>query len=238
MAANDRKLPEKKTSKEVAAFLNKVAETPITARPGERGRLIFALDATASRKPVWDHAAQIQGEMFVETSGLGGLEIQLAFFRGFGEFKVSPWLSEAAELLGRMTSVFCLAGETQIRKVLKHATNETKKQHVNALIYVGDCMEEDIDNLGKIAGELGLLGVPAFMFHEGDDPIAEFGFKQIAKLTNGAYCHFDSSSPQVLKDLLSAVAVFAAGGRRALEDLASRRGGAVLQIAHQVNKGG
>lgn len=98
-------------------------------------------------------------------------------------------------------------------------------------------MEEDIDKLGKVAGELGLLGVPAFMFHEGDDPIAEFGFKQIAKLTNGAYCQFDSSSPQVLKELLSAVAVFAAGGRLALEDLAKRRGGAALQLAHQVNKG-
>ena len=127
MAENDNNLPEKKTSKDVAAFLNKVAATQVTTRPGDRGRLIFALDATASRKPVWDHAAQIQGEMFVETSGLGGLEIQLSFFRGFGEFKVSPWLSEASELLRRMTLVFCAAGETQIGKVLKHAANETKK---------------------------------------------------------------------------------------------------------------
>ncbi|MEL0106040.1 MAG: VWA domain-containing protein [Rhodospirillales bacterium] len=237
MAGHDKKLPEKKASKDVEAFLKKVAATPVTTRPGGRGRLIFALDATASRQPAWDQAAQIQGEMFVETSSLGGLEIQLAFFRGFGEFKVSPWLSEATELLRRMTSVFCSAGETQIGKVLKHATNESKKQRVNALIYVGDSMEEDIDKLGKVAGELGLLGVPAFMFHEGDDPIAEFGFKQIAKLTNGAYCQFDSSSPQVLKELLSAVAVFAAGGRLALEDLAKRRGGAALQLAHQVNKG-
>ena len=238
MAADDKKLPEKKTSKNVEAFLRKVATTPVTTQPGKRGRLIFALDATASRQPAWDQAAQIQGEMFLETSELGGLEIQLAFFRGFGEFKVSPWLDQATELLRRMTSVFCMAGETQIGKVLKHAANESKKQHVNALVYVGDCMEEDIDKLGKVAGELGLLGVPAFMFHEGNDPIAEFGFKQIAKLTNGAYCHFDANSPQVLKDLLSAVAVFAAGGRMALEDLAKRRGGAVLQIAHQVNKGG
>ena len=194
-------------------------------------------DATASRQPAWDHAAQIQGEMFIETAALGGLEIQLAFFRGFGEFKVSPWLSEAPELLRRMTSVFCMAGETQIQKVLKHTLNETKKKKVNALVYVGDCLEEDVDKLGTIAGELGILGVPAFMFHEGDDPVAGFGFKQIASLTGGAYCNFDASSARVLKELLSAVAVYVAGGRLALEDLAKRRGGAVLQIAHQVGKG-
>ena len=135
-----------------------------------------------------------------------------------------------------MSSVFCLAGETQIGKVLGHAVNEAKKdKSLNALVFVGDALEEDIDALGAIAGELGLLGVPAFMFHEGTDPIAAFGFKQVAKLTGGAYCRFDASSAQVLRDLLSAVAVFAAGGRRALEDLAKQRGGEVLSIAHQVS---
>jgi len=72
------------------------------------------------------------------------------------------------------------------------------------------------------------------MFHEGGDPIAAFAFKQVAKLTNGAYCQFDSNSAQVLKDLLSAVAVYAAGGRLALENLARKRGGEVLKIVHQV----
>jgi hypothetical protein len=120
---------------------------------------------------------------------------------------------------------------------LQHARNETGKGRVNALVFVGDAFEEDIDAVGKAAGELGLLGVPAFMFHEGSDPIAGFAFQQVAKLTNGAYCQFDASSPQVLRDLLSAVAVYAAGGRPALEDMARKRGGEVLKIAHQV-KGG
>ena len=56
----------------------------------------------------------------------------------------------------------------------------------------------------------------------------------MAKLTNGYYCKFDSNSAQVLKDLLSAVAVYAAGGRPALEDMARKRGGEVLKLAHQV----
>jgi len=236
--SGDDKLPSKTSSgADVEAFLKKVAATAVSTAPGQRGRLIFALDATASRQPTWDRAAQIQAEMFTETAGLGGIEMQLAFYRGFGEFKVSPWLSQSAPMLRMMTSVFCLAGETQIRKVLSHAINETRKRKVNALVFVGDCVEEDIDQLGNLAGELGLLGVPAFLFHEGHDPVAEFAFKQIAKLTNGACCRFDASSAHVLRDLLSAVAVYAAGGRKALDNLARKRGGEVLRIAHQVRGG-
>jgi hypothetical protein len=221
----------------VDAFVEKMRATPTVRKPGRRGRLIFAMDATASRQPAWDMAAEIQGEMFTETAALGGLDIQLVFYRGFGEFKVGPWTADAKSLLKLMTSVGCLAGQTQIGKVLQHARNETGKGRVNALVFVGDAFEEDIDAVGKAAGELGLLGVPAFMFHEGSDPIAGFAFQQVAKLTNGAYCQFDASSPQVLRDLLSAVAVYAAGGRPALEDMARKRGGEVLKIAHQV-KGG
>jgi hypothetical protein len=235
MASDDKKVPVRKSSNaEVEDFLRKVAVAPLPRAAGERGRLIFALDATASRQPTWDQASRIQGEMFSATADLGGLEIQLAFYRGFGEFKVSPWLTDQADLLGRMTATFCLAGETQIGKVLRHVINETKKRKVNALVFVGDSIEEDVDKLGALAGELGLLGVPAFLFHEGDDPIAGFAFRQIARLTNGACCRFEASSAETLRELLGAVAVFAAGGRPALEDLARRRGGEALRIAHQV----
>jgi hypothetical protein len=172
--------------------------------------------------------------MFSATATLGGLEIQLVYYRGFGEFRASPWLTDSNALLRMMTSTFCLAGETQIAKVLKHAVSETRTNRVNALVFVGDSIEEDVDKLGAIAGELGLLGVPAFMFHEGDNPLAAFAFQQIARLTNGACCRFDASSAKVLRELLGAVAVFAAGGRPALEDLAKRRGGEALRIAHQV----
>ena len=229
------KVPSRKSA-EVDAFLDKVSATPM--RKGGRGRLIFAMDATASRQPMWDRASQIQGEMFTETAALGGLEIQLAFYRGFGEFMASPWLRDEKAFLRLMTSVTCMAGETQLGKVLRHTINETKEKKVNALVFVGDCMEEDVDRLGELAGQMGLLGVPAFVFHEGSDPIATFAFKQVAHLSNGAYCSFDKSSAHVLKDLLGAVAVFAAGGRPALEDMARKRGGEVLKIAHQVGSKG
>ena len=154
---------------------------------GGRGRLIFALDATASREPSWDRACRIQGEMFEATAGLGGLDVELVFYRGFNECKASRWMASAADLHRAMRAVSCLGGETQIERVLDHAIAETKKRKVDALVFVGDAMEEDVDRLCRLAGELGLLGVPAFVFHEGDDPVAARAFKQIAKLSRGAY---------------------------------------------------
>lgn len=230
----DKKLPTTPANAEIDAFLRKLAQTPAVHPAGERGRLIFAMDATASREPTWDQASHIQAEMFKETATLGGLDIQLVYYRGFGECRASPWVSDSAALLKRMTGVFCLAGQTQIAKVLKHAIKETKRQKVGALVFVGDCMEEDIDRLGHLAGELGLLGTPCFIFHEGKEPIARAAFQQIAKLSGGAYCAFDARSAQQLRDLLSAVAVYAAGGRKALADYSDRQGGLVRQLTHQV----
>ncbi|MBM3512010.1 MAG: VWA domain-containing protein, partial [Alphaproteobacteria bacterium] len=70
--AKDSGAPAPRSSRaEVDAFLKKVAQTvPVAA--GGRGRLMFALDATASREPTWDRACQIQGQMFAETAALGG----------------------------------------------------------------------------------------------------------------------------------------------------------------------
>lgn len=232
------KLPEKGSqSGDVEAFLRRVSATPApaTGRSGRRGRLIFAIDATASRQPTWDRAARIQGDMFLATRDIGGLDLQLAFYRGFGEFKASPWLTDSERLARMMSGVACLAGETQLRKVLAHAANQARDGAVDALVFVGDAFEEDVDAVGKAAGELGILGVPVFLFQEGDDPVAGFAFDQVAKLTRGACVRFDPASAETLRDLLRAVAVFAAGGRTALNRLAKREGGAVLRLTHRLD---
>ncbi len=233
--AGDEKLPSKSSKKsEVDDFLRKVAVAPSVPGGSERGRLIFAMDATASREPTWDRASHIQGEMFQETAALGGLEIQLVYYRGFGECRASPWITDSRDLLKRMTRVFCLAGHTQIGTVLKQAIKEAKARKVNALVFVGDALEEDVDKLGHLAGQLGMLGVPCFMFHEGGDIIAANAFRQIARLTGGAFCPFDANAPQQLRDLLAAVAVFAAGGRKALGDYSAKHGGVARQLTHQI----
>lgn len=232
------KLPTKSRSSDIEAFLRKAASTPAVQRKGRRGRLVFAMDATASREPTWDHACYLQAEMFSETAALGGLSVKLCYYRGFKEFKASDWLTDTAALQQLMASVHCLGGHTQIGRVLKHTTALAKQQQVDALVFVGDCVEEPVDDLCQLAGALGMHGVPAFMFHEGGDSHAERAFRQIAKLTNGAYCSFDAGSAQQLRDLLSAVAVYAAGGRRALESFGQRRGDTVRRLSHQIEKGG
>ena len=236
MSDSDKDLPQKSSKAAIDAFVKKVRSTPAIKTGGERGRLLFAMDATASREPSWDRACQIQGEMFSETAALGGLDIQLCYYRGFGEFEASPWLSSADALLRRMTSVSCRGGHTQIQKLLRHAISQHKQKKIQALVFVGDCMEEDIDRLCHLAGQLGMLGLPVFMFHEGDEPLAQRAFREIARLTRGAYCSFDSGSAAQLRDLLSAVAVYAAGGQAALQDFSKNRNEVVRRLSRQLDK--
>jgi len=221
----------------VDAFLQQVAQTPRRAGGAARGRLIFGMDATASREPTWDQAARIQSAMFADTQALGGLEVQLCWYRGFREFSAGEWIGDSPTLLARMNRVFCVAGLTQIGRLLQHAIDEAGRGRVDALVFVGDCMEERRDRLADLAGRLGLMGVRAFVFQEGRDPVAERSFKDIARLTGGAWCPFDSSSPGMLRDLLGAVAVYAAGGRKALTRYGQERGGAVLRLTHQIDGG-
>lgn len=236
MPAADPKLPDRPQSGEAAAFLEKLARTPAPAKTGQRGRLLFGLDATASRQPSWDRAMALQAEMFAEAARLGGLDIQLAYYRGFGEFETTPWLADADRLLRRMTGVVCLGGRTQIGRLLSHALAETRDRKINAAVFVGDAMEEDADALCHRAGELGMLGVPLFIFHEGGEKLAAMCFRQMAKLSGGAYCRFDKGSARELRDLLRAVAVYATGGAAALEDFGKRTGGAALQLTHQMKR--
>ena len=201
---------------EIDAFVQRARTLAPPTEAGQRGRLIFALDATMSRQPTWDTACTLQGEMFREAGSIGGLDVQLVYFRGLNECRASRWVSDGAGLGDLMARIHCMGGHTQIRKVLQHARAEADRAKVAALVYVGDAMEEGIDDLAAAAGELGLRGMPAFMFHEGHDPIAEQAFREIARLTRGAYCRFDLSAAHELGELLRAAAVYAAGGVKAL----------------------
>src|SRR5262245_21585586 len=108
MASSRDKLPTDKSAntagQNVAEFLAKLAAVPAPRKGGGPGRLLFGLDATASRQPTWDRACHIQAEMFTAAAELGGLDIQLAYYRGFGEFKATPWLSDSKTLQRLMGS--------------------------------------------------------------------------------------------------------------------------------------
>jgi hypothetical protein len=217
--------PRSSQPAEIEAFLN-AAKTLAPAQSADgRGRLVFALDATMSRQPTWDTALKLQGEMFEEAARSGRLDVQLVYFRGFNECRASKWVSDARAVRDLMTGIDCRGGHTQIAKVLNHVRKETGKKKVGVLVFVGDAMEEKLDDLAAIAGELGLLGVKVFIFQEGRDPAVERAFREIARLSGGAYARFDVNAAGQLAELLKAAAAYAAGGVKALA-----KGGAGAQL--------
>ena len=52
-------------------------------------------------------AAQLQAAMFQEAAKIGGLDVQLVYYRGTDEVRYSPWTTDANELAGAMTKIFC-----------------------------------------------------------------------------------------------------------------------------------
>jgi hypothetical protein len=220
------KVHAQQPSPRVAALLAKL-------RHSNRGRLIFACDATASRQPTWDLACSIQTEMFAEVAKIGGLEVQLVWYRGYDECKSLAWTLDADELARAMRRTTCEAGYTKIGKVLAHVRNEHARAAVNAVIFIGDTVEETPQQLYDAAAG---LGVPLFMFQEGDElawPPDRFGmpthivsgpplqkveiiFRELARLSGGAYGKFNAGAAAQLAELLRAVAAFAVGGLTAL----------------------
>ncbi|WP_298874963.1 VWA domain-containing protein [uncultured Bradyrhizobium sp.] len=228
---SDDALPQAKTStsEDVAAFVARARALSPHA-PGAKGRLIFALDATMSRQPTWDMACALQADMFREAAALGSLDIRLVYYRGYNECRATGWISDSSKLATLMSKIDCRGGDTQIGRVLTDARREAVASGVRAVVFVGDAMEEKVDALCAKAGELGLLKVPVFLFQEGHDAVAEQAFREIARLTGGAWCRFDPGAAAQLRELLRAAAAYAAGGREALLRLAKTAHGAAQLI--------
>ena len=234
MAASPDPVPARAPAAAVDDFLKQARDVAPAREEDVAGRLVFALDATMSRQPTWDLAQSLQGRMFETAAGFGGLAVQLVYFRGFGECRASNFVTGGRGLSALMSKIDVRGGHTQIGKVLTHVREEAKARRIGALVFVGDAMEERSDDLAQLAGELSLLGVKAFMFLEGADAVAARSFREIARLTGGAFAAFDASAPAKLAELMAAAAAYAAGGRAALEDHARRSGGAARALIDQV----
>jgi hypothetical protein len=196
----------------LAEFMERVKAQP------HRGRLAFIVDATASREAAWDLASKLQAEMFEAAATLGTLQLQLTFFRGAGsaaECKHSPWISDGRKMAELMGKISCRGGFTQIQRALRHVAGEHRRQPISACVYIDDQCEEDA---GTLIDAVSGLDVKLFVFGEGADANATPIFKELARATGGAYAPFDAGSAAQLRELLRAVAVFAAGGLAALQD--------------------
>lgn len=209
-------LDQRSDPRDVAAFLDQARD--LARRQTEAARLVLALDATMSRQPTWDLACTLQGQMFDAVGRAGALSVQLVYFRGLGECRASRFVEDTGSLKNLMTSIDCRGGHTQIGRVLSNTLKESERAKVKALVYIGDAMEEPVDDLAEKAGRLGLIGTPIFIFQEGREPVAEKAFKEMARLSRGAWFRFDRDAAARLASLLSSVAVYATGGLTALED--------------------
>ena len=228
MTENKKNLPAKKDR---SSFLDKVRSSKaISATPKqeiltraiahqERPRLLFAMDATASREACWTIAKEITGAMFESVPG--ELDVALAYHSGGRLQEMTPFSSEAKAFLDKVQAVRCSAGRTALNEILDKAAQASR---IKALIYIGDCFEEDPTEAVELAQQLKLKGVRCFIFHDTssqaqgyDTRAARTAFEQITRITGGAILPFDETSPDLVKELLSAIALYAAQGIKALE---------------------
>lgn len=233
--ATDKKLTLS-NRKEIDTFIAK-ANMLQAQQHQSKARLLFAMDATASRQPTWDQASHLQISMFNATAehpGQATLSVQVAYYRGFDEFAATPWLSEPKQIQKKMAMVSCMGGYTQIKRVLNHALNEHKKEPLKAVVFIGDALEEEADELCHLAGKMGLYKIPLFMFQEGFDTRVSQTFQQMCYLSGGAFAHFDQHSPKLLTELLGAVACYTTGGKDALKKYVENKSDEVKRLTSQI----
>jgi hypothetical protein len=194
------------------------------------GRLLFALDATASRQETWNTACRLQADMFRQAGA--GLSVSLCYFRGADEFKATGWVTSGESLVRPMLKLEVQTGLTQIRRVLSHALRQHAENPIAAVTYVGDACEENVEELAGLASELGALKLPAFMFLEGEPGSdlahigAEDAFRLIAAKSGGAFFWFGIDSPKAVAqfaDTLNAVAKLAVGDASAVAAIAHNK---------------
>lgn len=195
-------------SSNLAVFKETVQNLP-AARSG-KGKVIFIVDATASREATWSKTMDLQFKAF---DAMKGLEVQLVYFRGDRkekEIKASPFIRKPDVLRRLMGKIECIAGSTQIVRALTHVRVQQQSNPAAAVVYVGDVCE---DNHAVAVEAAHATGVRVFVLHETDDykPRGSRAtdrrdddedenvlcFKRMAEATGGAYTVFSSKNSEM-----------------------------------------
>jgi len=195
----------------------------VIAEKRERGRVVFALDLTASRERTLEQARIATAAMFDAIKAVGEVALRFVYFRGTNECKASSWNSDPGALCESMLRLTCESGRTQIGRVLRMVLGE--KQRISAVVFVGDQCEEDSAGLEALAKALGEKSIPIFVFHECADDndrslAAKPVFMLLAQASGGAYLELKADSGAALRETLSTVAAFTAGGAEGLTRIA------------------
>jgi hypothetical protein len=163
-----------------------------------RARLLYGVDATASREAGWVVARELQAKMFREAGSL--LSLRLVFYGG-NRCRKSVWCTSGEELARLMHTVSCEAGPTMIEKILRHGLSEHAQAPLRAITFIGDAMEENLDILVGIADQLGAVGVPIHMFQEGNALHVRKAFRLLALRSGGTYSEFNPTVPASIERL-------------------------------------
>lgn len=206
------------------------AEPPPETGTPLRPRLVFAVDATASREPAWAAARQVTDAL---VSALpGALDVALAVHGGARVHTFTAFTNDANRLRDRAAGVACQAGSTRLLPILSASL---RQPGVRVVVYIGDVFEESISQGRRMADAMGANATKLIVLHDTADPAARRDaevFWDLAKRTGGCVLPFDASAPGRLRDLLSAVAVFAVGGEKLLRARQADLPGAVALLEH------
>ncbi len=219
----------------------------LEARRSGVPRVLFAIDATESRKDMWAKAQVAQRSLFEIADG--DVAVQLGYFSG-NRFYSGSWTHEAAVLAGEMERVECQQGFTQIADVLRHAWKlATEPAGLAALVYVGDHVEAGDKRLALQARWLRQIGVRGFFFQDKAGcscgfchlnlPAGEEFMRQYAAAMHGVFYPLDKDSGATLAGLLKAVAAFSTGGHQALATMAASGGhqsALAREVAYQLKR--
>ena len=206
------------------------AEPPVGNDNPARPRLVFAVDATASREPAWAAARQVTDALVKALPG--ELDVALAVHGGSRVHTFTAFTNHASTLRDRAAGVVCEAGLTRLLPILSASL---KQPAVRVVIYIGDVFEESMSQGRRLADAMGVQGTKLIVLHDTADPAARRDaevFWDLAKRTGGCVLPFDASAPRRLRDLLSAVAVYAVGGEKLLRERRHELPGAVVLLEH------
>lgn len=206
------------------------------APKNRRPRLVFAIDATASREPAWQAARDTTDALFDALPGQ--LDVALAVHGGSRLHTFTGFTADPAGLRGTAAGIECQAGGTQLVEVLARSRDAGD---VKLVVYIGDVFEEDADEAAAVADTLRLRGCRVVILHDRGqapayDPSVEV-FQDIARRTGGAVLLFDARSKGKLREILEAVATLAVGGVKLLQERRKTLPGAALLLQHLSGKG-
>ena len=202
------------------------AETGTLVRP----RLVFAVDATASREPAWAVARLVTDALVKALPG--ELDVAFAVHGGSRVHTFTAFTNDATTLRDRAAGVACEAGLTRMLPILSASL---RRPAVGVVIYVGDVFEESVVQGRRLADAMGEQGTKLIVLHDTADPAARRDaevFWDLAKRTGGCVLPFDTSASGRLREILSAVAVYAVGGEKLLRERRHDLPGALALLEH------